>query len=98
MVVQEKDLNTVLGDTYESCYCEFPSAKGEYIKLFVKRNAAKGVAIVQWEFAGHSQWSFNKDCADKTANDMAGEIAEYVKGAQSYNDLSIRIFQYSTPF
>lgn len=97
MAVREADLSFVLGNKYESSYHELNRDGDEPIKLFVKRNAAKGVMIVKWEYAGHSQWSFNNDCSGKTADDIVGELAEQVKDARSYNDLSIRIFQYTTP-
>lgn len=97
MAVNEKDLSMVLGNKYESSFHQLNREDDMPIKLFVKRNPAKGVVIVEWEYAGHSHWCFNKDCYGKTAEDIAAELAEHVKDARSYNDLSIRILQYTTP-
>lgn len=97
MTVKEADLSLVLGQKYESSYHELNRDGDGTIRLFVKRNAVKGVVIVQWEYAGHSQWSFNTDCFGKTADDIACELAEQVKDVKSYNDLCIRILQYTTP-
>lgn len=96
-MARKADLSLVLGNKYESSYHQLDRDDDEPIRLFVKRNAAKGVAIVEWEYGGHSQWSFNKDCYGKSAEDIAAELAEHVKDARSYNDLSIRILQYTTP-
>ena len=96
MALREADLTQVLGDTYETSSQEL-YCKEEPITLFVKRNAAKGVVIVEWECGGRTKWSFHKDCFGKTAAEIAEELAEHVRHAHSYNDLSIRIFQYTTP-
>lgn len=97
MAIKEADLSFVLGKSYESSRRELTCESNQPITLYVKRNPAKGVVIVEWEYDGHSQWSFHHDCAEKTAADIARELAEQVKGVTSYNELSIRIFRYTTP-
>lgn len=97
MAVREKDISAILGTEYESCYHELSREEGQPIRLFVKRNPTRDVVIVQWEYDGHSQWSFLEDCCGKTADDIANELAEQIKDAKSYNELSIRILQYTTP-
>ena len=97
MAVKGQDISAILGTQYESCYHEVCCEGEQPVRLFVKRNPTKGVVIVQWEYDGNSQWSFLENCGGKTANEIACELAEQVKGAKSYNDLSIRILQYTTP-
>lgn len=97
MAIKEADLSFVLGNSYESSHRELMCESNRPITLYVKRNPAKGVVIVEWEYAGYSQWSFHHGCPEKTAADIAGELVELVKGVSSYNDLSIRIFRYTTP-
>lgn len=102
MKLREADISEVLGCEYDCSYHELDRHKlssngDEPIKLSVKHNAVKGVLIVQWEYAGHTQWSFNKDCFDKTAEDIVDELVEQLKDVRSYNDLCIRILQYTTP-
>lgn len=95
--MEEIDMSKVLGKKYESSFHELNRKDDVTIRLYVKRNATKGTVIVQWEYNGRSQWSFNKDCFCKTADDIIFELVEQVKDARSFNDLSIRILQYTTP-